>query len=135
MRSVYQSVPICSRHSVSGMDVAAPNTFTLFNQLVSSHGTVLEWGVGGSVANTLGLFPVLFFTVCRGVGWRGGVNSKCVQCNTNSPRHSVSLKVIQFLLLLFTCRVTLYGRRHVWPWLCEFCGVSLSCFPLSRMTV
>ena len=93
MRSVYQSIPICSRHSVPGVDVAAPNTFTVFNQLVSSHGTVLEWGGGGgrvscqyvrsipnsflhcmsgggggegvSVPNASNVTPILLVTVCH----------------------------------------------------------------------
>ena len=34
-----------------------------------------------------------------------------------------------------TCRVSTHGCCHVWPWLCEFGSIGLSCFMLSPSTV
>ena len=36
---------------------------------------------------------------------------------------------------VFHVPVSLHTRCHIWPWLSEFSGVALSCFPLSRLTV
>ena len=35
----------------------------------------------------------------------------------------------------FAGRVSVNGRCHVWPWLCEFSGVALGCFTLSCLTI
>ena len=52
--------------------------------------------------------------------------------------HHRNIKLSLFLETvhnIFTCRVSMHGRCHVWPRLIEFSGVVLTCFMLSGLDI